>query len=229
VDPLRRYTRGQARRMLLGHYLLGKALLDECASTDARKELELVLAKNPAHAGAMIGLARVEETPEKRLSAARELAEKKMPGAGPAELADLQLLIGQSAQALGRTPEAIDAFQRAVNLDRRLIAAYVSLGESLLYEGKYAQALERLRAAGPGLEKSTAGKFGLGGALIATGNAKHRAGVREARRPKNAPTIRADPSGQASQLLHKSRRICPPPSKGIATPSSAIPNFCPPP
>jgi tetratricopeptide (TPR) repeat protein len=170
VDPLRRYLAAKPTDVL-GHYLLGKALLTS-APTDARKEFELALAKNPAHAGAMIGLARVEETPEKRLSAARELAEKKMPGAGPTELADLQLLIGQSAQALGRTPEAIDAFQRAVNLDRRLIAAYVSLGESLLYEGKYAQALERLRAAGPALEKSTAGKFGLGGALIATGNSK---------------------------------------------------------
>jgi tetratricopeptide (TPR) repeat protein len=170
VEPLRRYLAAKPTDVL-GHYLLGKALLTSTPA-DARKEFELALAKSPAHAGSMIGLARALETPEKRLSAARALAEKKMPGAGPAELADLQLLIGQSAQALGRTPEAIDAFQRAVNLDRRLIAAYVSLGESLLYEGKYAQALERLRAAGPGLEKSTAGKFGLGGALIATGSAK---------------------------------------------------------
>ena len=169
VEPLRRYL-GAKPAEALGHYLLGRALL-ESASADARKEFELVLAKNPAHAGALIGLARLEETPEKRLSAARSLAERKVPGAGPAELADLQLLIGQSAQALGRTPEAVDAFQRAINLDKHLIPAYVALGESLLYEGKYAQALERLRAPGPGLERSAAGKFSLGGALIATGNA----------------------------------------------------------
>ena len=168
VDPLRRYLAARPAEAL-GHYLLGRALL-ESASADARKELELVLAKNPAHAGALIGLARLEETPGKRLSAARELVERKVLGAGPAELADLQLLIGQSAQALGRTPEAIDAFQRAVTLDKRLIPAHVALGESLLYEGKYAQALERLRAPGPGLERSPAGKFALGGALIATGN-----------------------------------------------------------
>ena len=168
VDPLRRYTAAKPAEAL-GHYLLGKALLAS-ASADARKELELVLAKNPAHAGAMIGLARLEETPEKRLSAARELAQKKAPGAGPAELADLQLLIGESAQTLGRTSEAIEAFQRAVALDKRLIPAHVALGESLLYEGKYAQALERLKAPGPGLEKTPAGKFNLGGALIATGN-----------------------------------------------------------
>jgi cellulose synthase operon protein C len=167
VDPLQRYLAAKPTEVL-GHYLLGKALLAS-ASADARKEFELVLAKNPAHAGAMIGLARLEETPEKRLSAARELAEKKAPGAGPVELADLQLLLGESAQALGRAPEAIEAFQRAVALDKRLIPAHVALGESLLYEGKYAQALERLKAPGPGLEKTPAGKFSLGGALIATG------------------------------------------------------------
>ena len=75
-------------------------------------------------------------------------------------------------QALGRTPEALDAFQRAITLDKRLTAAYLALGESLLFDAKYAQALERLKAAGAPLEASPAGKFALGGALIATGDAK---------------------------------------------------------
>jgi predicted Zn-dependent protease len=169
TDSIRRYVAAKPAD-LLGHYLLGKALA-ALASPDARKELEGVLAKNSAHLGAMIGLARLEETSEKRLAAARALAEKKAPGAGPAELADLQLLIGQSAQALGRTPEAIDAFQRAIASDNRLVAAHIALGESLLYEGKYAQALERLKAPGPALELSPSGKFSMGGALIATGDA----------------------------------------------------------
>ena len=168
IDSLRHYV-GAKPAEVLGHYALGKTLAAS-GSPDARKEFEAVLAKNPAHIGAQIGLARLEETPEKRLTAARALVEKKAPGAGPAELADLHFLVGQSAQALGRTPEAIDAFQRALTSDKRLFPASIALGESLLYEGKYAQALERLKAAPPALELTPAGKFSMGGALIATGN-----------------------------------------------------------
>ena len=169
TDSLRRYVAAKPAEVL-GHYVLAKALAAS-ASPDARKEFEGILAKNPAHMGALIGLAHFEETPEKRLAAARALAEKNPPSAGSDELADLYFLIGQSAQTLGRTPEAIDAFARAITNDNRLLPAYVALGESLLYEGKYAQALERLKAAGPALELSPAGKFSMGGALIATGNA----------------------------------------------------------
>jgi tetratricopeptide (TPR) repeat protein len=169
TDAIRRYVAAKPSEAL-GHYLLGRALAAS-ASPDARKEFETVLSKNPAHLGAMIGLVRFEEDPEKRLSAARALADKKKPDAGPGELAQLQLLIGQAAQTLGRTPEAIDAFQRAITSDKRLLPAYVALGESLLFEGKYAQALEQLKAAGPMLELSPAGKFSMGGALIATGEA----------------------------------------------------------
>jgi tetratricopeptide (TPR) repeat protein len=168
MDSLRRYVAAKPAEVL-GHYVLGKALAAS-ASPEARKEFEGILAKNPTHAGAMIGLAGFEETPERRLTAARAIAEGKSLGAGPAELADLHFLIGQSAQALGRTPEAIDAFQRAISSNRRFTPAYIALGESLLYEGEYAQALERLKAAGPVLELSPSGKFSMGGALIATGN-----------------------------------------------------------
>ncbi len=169
TEALRRYVAAKPSEAI-GHYLLGRAFA-AAANPDARKELEAVLAKNPAHMGAQIGLVRFEENPEKRLSAARGLADKKTPGAGPAELAELQLLIGQTLQTLGRTPEAIDAFQRAITSEKHLVAAYIALGESLLFEGKYPQALERLKAAGPTLESSPAGKFNMGGALIATGNA----------------------------------------------------------
>jgi tetratricopeptide (TPR) repeat protein len=168
TDVIRRYVAAKPSEAL-GHYLLGRALAAS-ASPDARKEFETVLAKNPAHLGALIGLARFEENPEKRLSAARALAEKKAPDAGPFELAELQLLIGQTAQTLGRTPEAIDAFQRAIASNKHLVPAYIALGESLLFEGKYAHALERLKAPGPVLELSPAGKFSMGGALIATGD-----------------------------------------------------------
>jgi tetratricopeptide (TPR) repeat protein len=172
VAPLRRYVAAKPAEAL-GHYLLGKALA-ATTSAEARKEFEAALARNPTHAGAQIALAQFEDDPDKRLAAARALLDKndkKSPEAGIAEQAELQLMIGQAAQALGRTLEAIDAFQRAVTLDRRLTAAHLALGESLLYEGKYAEALDRLKGAGPGLEASAAGKFCLGGALIATGKA----------------------------------------------------------
>jgi tetratricopeptide (TPR) repeat protein len=166
VDSLRRLVAAKPND-LLGQYLLGKSLAG-LGSPDARKAFEAVLQKNPAHAGARIGLAKLEETPEKRLAAARALIDKKLADAGSLEMAELHLLAGQASQALGRTPEAADAFQRAIGLDKRLTVAFIALGESLLYEGKYAQALERLRAAGPALEANPMGKFALGGALIAT-------------------------------------------------------------
>lgn len=172
ISSLRPYVAAKPGEAL-GHFLLGKALVSS-AGAEARKELQAALAINPAHLGAQVGLARLEETPEKRLAAAHALLDKKpLPAsAGSAALADLQLLLGQSAQALGRTPEATDAFQRAIAFDKRLIPAYLALGESLLYEGNYAQALERLKAAGPRLQETPAGKFALGGALIATSKAE---------------------------------------------------------
>ena len=168
ADALRRYLAGKPTDVV-AHYLLGKALLG-LGAADARKEFEAVQAQNPRHLGARIGLARLEETAEKRLAAGRELADQKLTGAGPVELAELQLLIGQAAQELGRTAEAIDAFQRAIGFDRRLVPASLALGECLLYEGKHKEALERLRAAGPSLEASAAGRFAVGGAQIANGH-----------------------------------------------------------
>jgi len=168
VDALRRYLGGKPSDVV-ARYLLGKAL-SSIAPADARKEFAAVLAQNPRHAGARIGLAKLEETPERRLGAGRELADQKLPGAGPVEMAELQLLIGQAEVALGHTPEAIDAFQRALSFDKRLVAASLALGECLLYEGKYKDALDRLRAAGPALEATYAGKVSLGGAQIANGH-----------------------------------------------------------
>jgi tetratricopeptide (TPR) repeat protein len=168
ADAFRRYLTAKPEDVL-AHYLLAKALLG-IAPADARREFESVLARNPGHVGAQVGLAKLEETAEKRLAAGRKLADQKLTGAGPIELAELQLLIGRAAQELGRTPEAIDAFRRAMALDKRLVAAPSALGECLLYEGKYKEALEQLQAAGPSLQLTPAGKFNLGGALIANGH-----------------------------------------------------------
>jgi tetratricopeptide (TPR) repeat protein len=167
ADAFRRYVAARPNHTV-GHYLLGKALL-ATANAEARKHFEAVLAQNPAHAGAMIALAGLEETPDKRLTAAVALVERKELAAGPIELADLYVTMGLAAQALGRTPIAIDAFSKAMTYDKQRTVAVIALGESLLYEGKYAVAMERLKTGGPAVEATPAGKFCLGGAFIATG------------------------------------------------------------
>ena len=167
ADAFRRYVAARPTDTA-GNYMLGKALL-AAANPDARKTFEAALAQNPAHVGAMAGLAQLEETPDKRLAAATALVEKKELAAGPIELADLYVTIGFAAQALGRTPIATDAFSKAIAHDKQRTAAVIALGESLLYEGKYAVALEKLKAGGPAVEALPAGKFCLGGASIATG------------------------------------------------------------
>ena len=167
ADAFRRYVAARPTDTA-GNYMLGKALL-AAANPDARKTFEAALAQNPAHVGAMAGLAQLEETPDKRLAAATALVEKKELAAGPIELADLYVTIGFAAQALGRTPIATDAFSKAIAHDKQRTAAVIALGESLLYEGKYAVALEKLKAGGPAVEALPAGKFCFGGASIATG------------------------------------------------------------
>ena len=58
--------------------------------------------------------------------------------------------------------------RKATSLDAHLTPAHLALGESLLYEGRYDEALTTLQAAGPALEGGPAGQFALGGAYLAT-------------------------------------------------------------
>jgi tetratricopeptide (TPR) repeat protein len=58
--------------------------------------------------------------------------------------------------------------RKAMSLDTRLTAAYLALGESLLYEGRYDEALTALQSPGAAVDATTAGKFALGGAFLAT-------------------------------------------------------------
>ncbi len=167
IEALRTYLRGRPGEVL-AHYLLGKALLDLHAP-GARDELHYVLQHNPGHAGAQIAVAGLAETPEQRLAAGRALLAGQLPDAGVKQLAELHFLVGLANRSLGRPTEARDAFQHAVGLDRRLMPAVVALSESLLYEGEYREALDLLRAAGPGLETAPTSKFALGGAQIASG------------------------------------------------------------
>jgi tetratricopeptide (TPR) repeat protein len=166
LEPLRRYLAAHPNE-LLAQYTLARALV-EAGKPEARSEYEKVLSRNPEHYGAALGLARMAETPEQRLAAAQALLDRKQPAASPHEQAQADLLWGQAALEMGRSHDAEVMLRKATSLDARLTPAHLALGESLLYEGRYDEALTTLQAAGPALEGSPAGQFALGGAYLAT-------------------------------------------------------------
>jgi tetratricopeptide (TPR) repeat protein len=170
VEPLRRYAAARPKE-LVAQYMLGRAL-EEAGKPEASPEYEKVLSRNPEHFGAALGLARMAATPEKRLAAARALVDKKQPAASPHELAQADLLWGQSATELGRSHDAETMLRKAISLDTRLTTAHLTLGELLLYEGRYDEALTTLQSPGAAVEATTAGKFALGGAYLATKKAE---------------------------------------------------------
>jgi tetratricopeptide (TPR) repeat protein len=167
VDPARQYASAHPDD-LAAHYVLGQALA-RTGKPEAKREFEIVLAKNPQHYGAALGLARLQEQPEKRLADLQTLLNRQQPDAGKRELALAQLAWGQEIQVLGRNNEALSAFQKAAGLDPRLTEAHLALTEAALYEGKYSEALTAVTAAGPALDATSAGRFAHGGALIAQG------------------------------------------------------------
>ena len=166
VEPLRRYRTAHPKE-LVAQYMLARALA-EAGKPEGRSEYEKVLSQNAAHYGAALGLARMAETPEKRLAAAQALLDRKQQAASPHEQAQTNLLWGQAALEMGRSHDAEAMLRKAIALDARLIPAHLALGESLLYEGRYDEALTTLQVPGPAMEASAAGQFALGGAYLAT-------------------------------------------------------------
>ncbi len=166
VEPLRRYGTAHPKE-LVAQYMLARALA-ETGKPEARSEYEKVLSQNAAHYGAALGLARMAETPEKRLAAAQALLDRKQPAASPHEQAETNLLWGQAALEMGRSHDAETMLRKAISLDAGLMPAHLALGESLLYEGRYDEALTTLQVPGPAMEASAAGQFALGGAYLAT-------------------------------------------------------------
>jgi tetratricopeptide (TPR) repeat protein len=165
VQSLRRYTAARPKE-LVAQYMLARAL-DEAGKPEARAEYEKVLSRNPEHYGAALGLARLAATPEQRLAAAQALVDRKQPAASPHELAQADLLWGQAALEMGRIHDAEAMLRKAISLDARLTSAHLALGESLLYEGSYDEALTTLQAPGAALTATTAGQFAMAGAYLA--------------------------------------------------------------
>jgi tetratricopeptide (TPR) repeat protein len=165
VESLRRYTAARPKE-LVAQYMLARAL-DEAGKPEARAEYEKVLSRNPEHYGAALGLARLAEKPEQRLAAAQALVDRKQPAASPQELAQADLLWGQAALEMGRIHDAEAMLRKAISLDARLTSAHLALGESLLYEESYDEALTTLQAPGAALTATTAGQFAMAGAYLA--------------------------------------------------------------
>jgi tetratricopeptide (TPR) repeat protein len=168
VEPLRRYVAARPQR-LVGQFMLGRALIED-GQQEARKLLQGVVAQNPNHLGAAIALAASEETTEKQLAAAKALAAKKITIAGNRELAELYYVLGQAAGELGYQPDAVAALNKAVGYDASFLPAQIALGEALLYQGQYTEALARLKIPGNAVLADPGAMFALAGALIATSN-----------------------------------------------------------
>jgi tetratricopeptide (TPR) repeat protein len=188
-SALRRVIAARPDRMV-AHYLLGRTL-EESNPAEAKKEYQAVLARSPEHFGAALGMARLLAKPAERLAAAEGLLARKGSGVSRAEIAEAHVAVGRGAAALGRSAEASAAYGKAVAADPQNASANVAMGEALLGEGRWAEALARFQAAGPAALRTPLGKFGFGGALIATG--QRDAGLAQIRQAaQESPT---DPRG----------------------------------
>jgi tetratricopeptide (TPR) repeat protein len=163
----RRFIAGRPDRVL-GVYLLARSV-EESNPTEAGKSYRAVLARTPSHFGAQLGLARLADGPAAQLAAAQKLLERKGGSVPRSEIAEANVAAGRAAQALGRSSDAAASYAKALAADPQNPIVNVALGEGYMFEGRYTEALQRFQAAGPVGLRTSAGKFGLGGALIATG------------------------------------------------------------
>jgi tetratricopeptide (TPR) repeat protein len=167
AGALRRYCAARPDRVL-GHFLLGRAL-EGSRPADAFKEFRTALARNPAHFGSALGVARLTDDPPQRLATLQKLMETSPTGVPRGEMAEGFVELGRAAQTVGRGADALAAFTRALGSDPQNAAANIALGEAYMLEGRYVDALQRFQATGTAGLRISAAKFGLGGALLATG------------------------------------------------------------
>jgi tetratricopeptide (TPR) repeat protein len=155
---------------LVGEYLLGRALEEAQKRDEANAQYRKVLAKNPTHAGALVGQERVTPAaPAARKTAVEALLKKIDKAAAPAELGEAQSLLGEALLALGQTPAAVEALMRAVIAAPGDAGAQVALTEALIAEGRAAEALTRLRGVEPAVLANAKGRLAMGAALLSAG------------------------------------------------------------
>ena len=184
----KRFITGRPDRVL-GAYLLARAQ-EESNPADAARSYKAVQARQAAHFGAALGLARLADGPAAQLEAAQKLIDRKGGGVPRSELAEAHVAAGRASQALGRSSDAANFFAKALAADPQNPNVNVALGEGYMFEGRYTEALQRFQAAGPVGLRTSAGKFGLGGALIANGKTEpglaqvHQAAQEDPKNPR---------------------------------------------
>ena len=155
---------------LLGHFLLAKALEETQKRDEAKQLYGKVLAKNPGHAGALVGIARLTlAAPAERHKLALALVKQIESGASPSELGEAQTLLGEALLALGQTGAAAEILNRAVVSTPADPGAQAALTEALLAEGRASDALARLRSIDPIVLTTPQGRLAMGAALVSAG------------------------------------------------------------
>ena len=169
VAPLRGLADSAAKRVL-PRYLLGLALEESRQGPLARKAFERVLARNPEHAGALVGLARLGSGPAEERRVAAEALARKITGKGSSgELAEAHTLQGETTLALGRSAEAVEVLSRAVAASPQNAAGQAALAEALIADGRAGDALARLRSADASVLAALPARIAMAAALIANG------------------------------------------------------------
>jgi Tfp pilus assembly protein PilF len=145
---------------------VGVALLEQFRHDDAaasfRKALELAPGLALARANLAIALLNEPKLEEAR-DAAREAA------AGLPGIPQPQYVLGLATRGLGANEEALAAFRAVLALDAQDVGARVNLGQLLLQERRYPEALEHLRAAVAAEPFNATAVYNLGLALVRSG------------------------------------------------------------
>jgi predicted Zn finger-like uncharacterized protein len=139
LEPSARAAYGSAR----AKYAAG----DQAA---AEKLATLALARNPAHFGAKVLLARLQARAPGSEGAAITAVEqvlKASSSGSPEEVVRAQTLLGDIHLARGHVALAEKSYAAALKLNPNFAAALAGLGEALFRSGRHAEALARFEAA----------------------------------------------------------------------------------
>jgi predicted Zn-dependent protease len=152
------------------HQLNAEALETQGKWKEASEEYRAVLAKAPNTPGIHYRLGRLllsqPKTPSTIEEARRELeAELRL---NPANVGS-QFVLGEIARQEENLPEAIERFSRAAELDANFPDAFLSLGQSLLADGRPGEAVAPLERATRLQPDNPAAHFHLAAAYRKTG------------------------------------------------------------
>lgn len=146
----------------LAHTALGTILMSRKeGAAQAKAELEAALKTKPDHKAALIALGQIKLA-EGDLVAAVDRLEAALRGG---EDFNVRMALGSARVQQQKPAEAVEHFQRAVQLDPKSAEALSSLGQALLSTGRLDEAERALRAAIQ-LKPEPATQIALGFALV---------------------------------------------------------------